>query len=864
MEAKTTAQKPPLIARSALAAALMAGMLLVLPITPARAAYSSAGYALDFNGTDEYVQVPDDVSLDANLGDSFTVEAWIRTREDDNSMIFAKHSGGSSGSYYFATFSGDWLDFTVITSSGRQDHTVSYAYNDGKWHHVAGVYDGSDLWIYVDGVQIGGTTAQSGSVNDTNYPVRIGYYAGTPDWFYDGIYDEIRLWDDARTVAEIRANMYKELSGSEAGLVAYYKMSDGSGTTLTDDSTNSNTGTLVNMGDSNWITSGAFAGPRNALDFDGVDDFVDLGNPPELQITGNLTVETWFKTTLAVADYKQLVAKWYSGGDLDGGSYVVGWGGTGLNFSIQNASQQGLSASSGAMWNDGEWHHVAGTWDGTTIKIYIDGALQDSTTNAGFGSIEHTSRTVRIGSDNRWTTYPNDRQFAGQIDEVRIWNTARTPAQIRDDMYRTLDGDESGLVAYYRFDQYNTSGQTTLYDITSNGNNGALTNMDATSDWVSSSAFNTWVGSTSTDWATASNWSTGSAPGASDNIGVYSYTGGNNPTVGGSVTVDRLVVTTGAMLTVSGSGNLAVSSMDFVNGSVTRSSGAVTQEDRTISGTGVLTYGLAAATVDVQTLGSLSSLQMMRTESAHAQENANGGGANILDRYYTLTPNGSPGSFSVEICLDYTDAELGGLNESNLRLCRWTGSGWTCPDRGTRSNTTDNLVCAENVTTFSDWTMGEVDSEGGPTAVTLASFTATPQDDGILVEWETALELSNVGFNLYRSTSAEGPYVRLNAALIPGQAPGSIFGAAYTWLDKEVQPGITYYYKLEDVETSDARAMYGPVSSTIQNPTKLTLVSFKARRDNYAALVMAGMLFLCINGLVGRAGSQDPKSLKDL
>jgi hypothetical protein len=248
----------------------------------------------------------------------------------------------------------------------------------------------------------------------------------------------------------------------------------------------------------------------------------------------------------------------------------------------------------------------------------------------------------------------------------------------------------------------------------------ASTNMDATSDWVSSSAFNTWIGSTSTDWATASNWSTGSAPGASDNVGVYSHTGGNNPTVGGSATVDRLVVTTGATLTMSGSGNLAVSSMDFVNGSVTRSSGAVTQEDRAISGTGVLTYGLAAATVDVQTLGSLSSLQIVRTESAHAQENANGGGANILDRYYTLTPNGSPGSFSVEICLDYTDAELGGLNESSLRLCRWTGSEWTCPDRGTNSSTTENRVCADNVGTFSDWVIGAV----GPNAITLHGLSA--------------------------------------------------------------------------------------------------------------------------------------------
>ena len=334
---------------------------------------------------------------------------------------------------------------------------------------------------------------------------------------------------------------------------------------------------------------------------------------------------------------------------------------------------------------------------------------------------------IKIGVSNHNTEWK--RYFDGIVDEVRIWNVARTQTQIQDNVNKTLVGNEANLVAYYRMDYLTAGGNntvapnnfTTLYDITANGNDGTLTNFartGATSNYIASTAFNTWIGGESTSWATAGNWSRNAAPVSADNVGIYSS--GNNANLNSTVTVDNLVVATGATLNLGGSANLTVSEMDFVNGTVNRSSGTVSEETRSISGTGTQTYGLADATVDVQTLGSLSSLQVERTESAHSQENHAGGAAKIVDRYLTLTPNASPGSFSVELCFNYTDAEVPGLTESSLRLCRWTGSAWTCPSRGTNSNTTTNKVCADSITTFSDWVMGEV----GPTAVTLRRFAA--------------------------------------------------------------------------------------------------------------------------------------------
>ncbi|MBN1139662.1 MAG: proprotein convertase P-domain-containing protein [Anaerolineae bacterium] len=98
-----------------------------------------------------------------------------------------------------------------------------------------------------------------------------------------------------------------------------------------------------------------------------------------------------------------------------------------------------------------------------------------------------------------------------------------------------------------------------------------------------------------------------------------------------------------------------------------------------------------------------------------------------------------------------------------------------------------------------------------PTAVALARFEGWPEGLAIHVEWETVTEIDNLGFNLYRAESPDGPYVRLNEELIPSQAPGSPVGAVYVWLDDAVQAGQTYYYMLEDVDVYGQTTMHGPV-----------------------------------------------------
>jgi hypothetical protein len=101
-----------------------------------------------------------------------------------------------------------------------------------------------------------------------------------------------------------------------------------------------------------------------------------------------------------------------------------------------------------------------------------------------------------------------------------------------------------------------------------------------------------------------------------------------------------------------------------------------------------------------------------------------------------------------------------------------------------------------------------------PTATDVISFTAQPNADHVILAWETGSEEDNAGFYLWRSeVAAEGPYYRLNATLIPARGdPGS--GASYRYVDHGVVAGVTYWYKLEDVDIRGSSTILSPVPAT--------------------------------------------------
>ena len=136
-----------------------------------------------------------------------------------------------------------------------------------------------------------------------------------------------------------------------------------------------------------------------------------------------------------------------------------------------------------------------------------------------------------------------------------------------------------------------------------------------------------------------------------------------------------------------------------------------------------------------------------------------------------------------------------------------------------------------------------------PLAVTLANFGVTSQEDHVLVDWATVFEQDNLGFNVLRSTSPDGAQTRLNADLIPSQAPGSGQGAEYGFEDYDVEDETTYFYWLEDVSTSGATTRHGPVSVTYEsNTTAVEVASLSTGASSWQGGLLGTVLLLAAAG----------------
>ena len=127
---------------------------------------------------------------------------------------------------------------------------------------------------------------------------------------------------------------------------------------------------------------------------------------------------------------------------------------------------------------------------------------------------------------------------------------------------------------------------------------------------------------------------------------------------------------------------------------------------------------------------------------------------------------------------------------------------------------------------------------------------ATAAPPAVIVEWTTESEVNLAGFNIYRSESLDGPYVKLIATLIPA-SPDPIAGGSYSYADNTAEAGVTYYYKLEDVELDGKATMHGPITVMAEG----NVVSQVSQAGVLAVLLAAGVLVGSVIFVVGRRGS---------
>jgi hypothetical protein len=220
--------------------------LLVFAVTCVSAAFAAnpKDTYLSFSGT-TYVYVPH--SYHATEGSALTVEFWFNINNTSTDAYFLGHHGAYYGYqwYFMRSASAKRVSFAVRTT-GTSYAVVQSAVGwgtDGHWHHVAGVFNGSTIYMYLDGVLAGSAPAPGSFIYYTQtpgYPICLGGNAANSTdgcvGAYGGALDDVRIWNVALSQSSIQSTMNTELTGTESGLTAYWKMDEAQGQILTDSS----------------------------------------------------------------------------------------------------------------------------------------------------------------------------------------------------------------------------------------------------------------------------------------------------------------------------------------------------------------------------------------------------------------------------------------------------------------------------------------------------------------------------------------------------------------------------------------------------------------------------------------------------
>jgi hypothetical protein len=458
---------------------------------------AAGGTALSFDGSNDYVNCGNDPSL--NITDAITIEAWV------------KYNGGGFIVSKYVDANNRWdlyigSSYTVLalgSGSSYSEGRFTFSLVIGEWYHIVGLYDGSNVKLYKNGVE--GEISQSlDTIASVSADVLMGERNSA---YFNGSIDGVKIYNRALSAEEIRYHY------NRGGPVAHWRMDEGEGSTAYDESTNNNDGTLHLGSLGNTATSSAWVAGKHssAIDFDGEDDYVDCGSGSSLDITDAITIEAWVKYNSTNSTHQEILCQDDS---------------TNRNFEflITDADKPMLSVyKSGSPINgydstaltDGVWYHLVGIFDGTQVMLYKNGVLGDNVNNVA-APIDSDPVNTSIGQ--RITV--NDRNFNGTIDDVRIYDYARTPAQIQMDYNAGLathfggsnqssvineqcSSDpascmDHGLVASYDFDE--GDGQT-LYNAADTGsvNDGTLGSSSS-----ADSADPTWIASEGGSRASAS------------------------------------------------------------------------------------------------------------------------------------------------------------------------------------------------------------------------------------------------------------------------------------------------------------------------------------------------------------------------
>ena len=231
----------------------------------------------------------------------------------------------------------------------------------------------------------------------------------------------VRATDAAGNLSPYSNTASVTTPAAPSGLVAAYGFDEGSGATVVDASGNGNSGTITNA---TWSSSGKFG---KALQFNGTNALVTIPDAASLHLSTGMTLEAWVNPSTVNGNWRDVI---YKGND---------------NFYLEatssNASKPDAGLIAGGGYADAvgtaalpanTWSYLTETYDGSTLRLYVNGIQVASTAHTG--SIATSTNPLQIGGDSIYGQF-----FAGMIDEVRVYNHALTAAQIQTDQATSIN-----------------------------------------------------------------------------------------------------------------------------------------------------------------------------------------------------------------------------------------------------------------------------------------------------------------------------------------------------------------------------------------------------------------------------------------
>ncbi|PJA95572.1 MAG: hypothetical protein CO129_11085 [Ignavibacteriales bacterium CG_4_9_14_3_um_filter_34_10] len=396
----------------------------------------------------------DNESIYTDIGEGDDV-AYALAIQSDGKILLAGTSGenGMYSDFAVARYNDRYIQAQNITCTTVSKNQITFDWTDGN---------GEKRVVFIKQATSGLASPVNGTTYTANTVYGSGSQIGTSGWYcvFNGTTHTDGIIITGLTQETEYRVMVCEYEGEEGNI--NYNVRE------------------VNNNPRNVLSDPTeMAGAGYAMHLDGSNDYVDLGDQASLQISGTeITIEAWINA----AKWEPEI--WRAGifvreeGDGPNNGYMLRVGDIensyhkgGVNFNLGNSGWHEVSSE--AVMDTGKWYHIAGTYDGSTMKIYINGIEVASQLYSG--TLNPGTTTSAIGTSSYYT----DRVFTGKIDEVRVWSSCLSETAIRDWMCRKVTNAHpqwSNLRGYWRFDEKST---TMVSDLSDNANIGTLQNGPA-------------------------------------------------------------------------------------------------------------------------------------------------------------------------------------------------------------------------------------------------------------------------------------------------------------------------------------------------------------------------------------------------